>query len=112
VVSSYYEDTKARDDFGGPVKMTFTSKKFSQGGLKCAEVESGPRGLLSIYRETDGEGPETTEPKPFKKLGSTRYYFAEPACAEAIDREGSADDRKLLKDLKEAITNTLENYQQ
>ncbi|HSX33324.1 MAG TPA: prepilin-type N-terminal cleavage/methylation domain-containing protein [Candidatus Saccharimonadales bacterium] len=108
---SYFVDDKAKIDLGGPEKIDLVSKRFSAGSLKCAVVEGDtPRTLVSFYRETPADGVVTQDPSPFKTLNGVRYYFVETPCEEAINRSGSAQDKQLLSDLKDAVANTLENY--
>ncbi|MET1033535.1 MAG: hypothetical protein ABWX94_03475 [Candidatus Saccharimonadales bacterium] len=106
---SYVVNNRAERDFGGPVLVDFMSKKFSAGSLKCSVIENLPRALVSIER-LDGNDVDSNEPRPFKVLGNHMYRFAETGCSEAIAREGSAADRKLLLELKSNITTSLEQY--
>lgn len=108
---SYFINNQAERDFGGPVRVDFTSGKFSAGSLKCAVVEGDqPRVLVSIYKEVNGAGGVTQVPQPFKQIDNIRYYFTVTSCEEAIDREGTPQDKQLLTDLKDAIASTLQNY--
>lgn len=108
---TYSLNDKAQRDFGGPVRVDFLSKYFSEGSLKCAVVEDGiPRTVVSLYKEVDGVGGATQDPQPFKRIGDVRYYFSATSCEEAINQNGSDKDRQLLSDLKNAISNTLENH--
>lgn len=107
----YFMNDRAQRDFGGPVLADFVSKKFSEGNLKCA-VEEGslPRSLVSIERMDLAITPvtSTTSPMPFKILEAYAYRFSVTPCQEAVDREGSATDKRLLADLKYAIESSLE----
>lgn len=107
---SYFINDRAERDFGGSVLVDFTSKKFSGGNLKCADIEGDvPRSIVSIEEiSLNGNEPSEYEPKPFKTIENKAYRFAKTACEEAIDRVGTASDRKLLNDLKEAVKTTLE----
>ncbi len=106
---SYFMNHRAEEDFGGPVILDFVSQKFSSGNLMCADIEGDiPRSLVGVERQLDSEGVYRTEPAPFKTIGEARYYISSPtACEEAIAREGTASDKKLLADLKKAIVDTL-----
>ncbi len=108
---SYFVNDRAEKNFGGPILIDFVSKRFSAGNLKCAVIEGDvPRALVGFYREGEGEDSETLEPKPFKHIGGSRYYFVGSACEDDIQREGSDQDRRLMTDLKKAIQDTLEVY--
>jgi len=105
---SYFVNTRAEKDTGGPLLIDFVSKRFSAGALKCGDIEDGiPRSLVSIYRELDSDGIFTNDPQPFKKIANTRYYFSTTSCEESINREGTPEDKQLITDLKQLITNTL-----
>jgi hypothetical protein len=105
----YFMNDRAERLSGGPVLVDFTSKKFTAGNLKCAVIEDGKRSLVSLERiELGNNNPSDYTPAPFKTIGNNAYRFAGTGCEEAINREGTAQDKQLLESLKNAVANTLE----
>ncbi len=107
---SYFVNDRAERDFGGPVLIDFTSKRFSKGNLKCAVVENEdlPRTLLSLER-VSGEN-QILDEEPISEIDGTKYYLTSNGCEEVIQKSGSDEDKQLIASLKKAITDTLEKY--
>lgn len=94
-------------------RFDFSSKKFNNSDFKCqAAPTTGPKPLVSIHRETDGEGGETISQQPFKRIGSDRYYFTTTSCEEELNRSGNAEQKQPLTELKSAISTSLEAIKQ
>lgn len=108
---SYFINDIAERTSGGPLRVDFLSRRFSSGSLKCAVVEeSNPRTIVGFYRQGVGEGASGDTPTFFKSIGDYKYYFITPSCEEIVNKEGTDEDKKLIADLKAAISNTLEAY--
>lgn len=91
---SYAINYKAREDLGGPVKVDITSKQ-----LNCLAV--------SFYYEVFAQ-PDVW----FKQIGKAKFVFSGTACDENAVREGKQADQKIIAQIKEAVKNTLEIYDQ
>jgi hypothetical protein len=106
---SYSINNNAEVDFGGPVRVDLTSKLFSEAELKCSFVESdNPRVITGFYRQNVADGVSRTNHSAFKRIGEYDFYFIKTSCEEAIDKDGSTEDKQLVDDLQAAIRDTLE----
>lgn len=108
---TYFVNNRAYNDFGGPITVDLLSKHFSAGAFKCAEIEGEvPRSLISIYRESESEGTNSTSsPNFIGRIGDSLYFLTQGTnCEQAIEREGSSQDKQLVADLKQAVKETLE----
>lgn len=103
-------NNKAAEAFGGPQRVDFYSRTFSSGSLKCDAADSTLRALVTIYAQKDAIAV-SSEPKAFKTIDGTSYYMSKTACEEAIEREGSDQDKVLLQALKDTVTSTLQKEQ-
>lgn len=104
---SYYINDRIYQDFG-VIRLDLVSRVFSEGNLKCADIETDPRGIVAIERQIDGQGGVTIDPQPFNSIGNSRFYFVQTGCEEAINRSGSEQDKQLVRDIKQAVKDTLE----
>jgi hypothetical protein len=96
-------------DTGRTPRIQLISKKFSAGTLQCPDNQAAPKVLISMYRYSENSGGLQQFPPPFTALpDGTRYYMDSTECQSAIRRSGSTEDQKFIKNLEDAVKQTLQ----